>query len=124
MIDIPSRARKVALLGGVGCTVLGGLVLWKETISGRKLESIKTSQEIQENIEKKVFVVTGANSGIGLQTVTELARRKGKVYMACRDLTKCEEERTKIVLDTRNKYVYCRLVDRRSTPDSLQLPSI
>ena len=124
MIDIPSRARKVALLGGVGCTVLGGLVLWKETISGRKLESIKTSKEIQENIEKKVFVVTGANSGIGLHTVTELARRKGKVYMACRDLTKCEEERTKIVLDTRNKYVYCRLVDRRSTPNSLQLPSI
>ena len=38
----------------------------------------------------------------------ELARRKGKVYMACRDLTKCEEERTKIVLDTRNKFVYCR----------------
>ena len=25
-----------------------------------------------------------------------------------RDLEKCEEERQKIVLDTRNKYVYCR----------------
>ena len=57
-----------------------------------------------------MFIVTGANSGIGRETVHELARRKGKVYMACRDLTKCEEERTKIVLDTKNKYVYCRLV--------------
>ena len=108
MIDIPSRARKLALLGGVGCTVLGGVVLWKETVSGRKLETIKSPKEIQENIEKKVFIVTGANSGIGRETVHELARRKGKVYMACRDLTKCEEERTKIVLDTRNKFVYCR----------------
>ena len=52
--------------------------------------------------------MTGANSGIGLETVRELASKKGKVFMACRDLTKCEEERKKIVLDTKNKYVYCR----------------
>ena len=108
MIEIPSRARKLALLGGVGCSLLGGVVLWKESISGSKLEYTKSSKEIQENIEKKVFIVTGANSGIGRETVHELARRKGKVYMACRDLKKCEEERTKIVLDTKNKYVYCR----------------
>ena len=108
MIEIPSRARKLALAGGVVCSLIGGGVLWKENISGGKLEYKKSSKEIQENIEKKVFIVTGANSGIGRETVHELARRKGKVYMACRDLTKCEEERTKIVLDTRNKFVYCR----------------
>ena len=73
-----------------------------------KLEYQKSTKEIQQSIEKKVFIVTGANSGIGRETVHELARRQGKVYMACRDLTKCEEERKKIVLDTKNKYVYCR----------------
>lgn len=73
-------------------------------------EHQKTDSEIQQSIENKVFIVTGGNSGIGRETVHELARRKGKVYMACRDLDKCEEERTKIVLDTKNKYVYCRLV--------------
>ena len=39
---------------------------------------------------------------------------KGKVYMACRDMNKCEEKRRDIVLDTRNKYIYCRKCDLNS----------
>jgi len=34
----------------------------------------------------KVFVITGTTSGIGKQMAKELAKRKGKVFMACRDL--------------------------------------
>ena len=110
MIELPTRAKKIAFLGGAACTMFGGLVLWKESISGQKLEYVKTSKEIKENIENKVFIVTGANSGIGREVVHELARKKGRVYMACRDLKKCEEARKDIVLDTRNKYVYCRYI--------------
>ena len=111
MIELPSRVRKIALLGGAACTMFGGLVLWKEAIGGQKLEFVKTKKEIKEEIENKVFIVTGANSGIGREVVHELARKKGKVYMACRDMKKCEEERKNIVLDTKNKYVYCRKCD-------------
>ena len=111
MIELPSRAKKLALLGGAACSMLGGLVLWKETIGGNKLEFVKSDKEIKEEVENKVFVVTGANSGIGREVVHELARKKGRVYMACRDLKKCEEERKKIVMDTRNKYVYCRYLN-------------
>jgi len=114
MIELPSRAKKLALLGGAACSMLGGLVLWKETIGGNKLEFVKSDKEIKEEVENKVFVVTGANSGIGREVVHELARKKGRVYMACRDLKKCEEERKKIVMDTRNKYVYCRKCDLAS----------
>lgn len=39
----------------------------------------------------KVVIVTGANCGIGKETAWELARRGAKVYMACRDMTRCEE---------------------------------
>ncbi|XP_069705773.1 retinol dehydrogenase 12-like isoform X1 [Periplaneta americana] len=39
----------------------------------------------------KVFIVTGANSGIGKETVRELARRKARVVMACRDLDKTKQ---------------------------------
>jgi len=39
----------------------------------------------------KVVIVTGANTGIGKETVREIARRGGTVYMACRNLKKCEE---------------------------------
>lgn len=62
----------------------------------------------------KVVIVTGANTGIGYETVRELARRGAKVYMACRDMTKCEEAREKIVMESENKYVYCRECDLSS----------
>ncbi|XP_015520658.2 retinol dehydrogenase 12 [Neodiprion lecontei] len=37
-------------------------------------------------LQGRVFLVTGANSGIGKETVRELARRKAVIIMACRDL--------------------------------------
>jgi FlaA1/EpsC-like NDP-sugar epimerase len=40
----------------------------------------------KSSLNGKVFIVTGANSGIGKETVRELARRKARVVMACRDL--------------------------------------
>lgn len=46
----------------------------------------------------KVIIVTGANTGIGKETVWELARRGAKIYMACRDLKKCEEVCKKIFM--------------------------
>lgn len=36
--------------------------------------------------EGKVFVVTGANSGLGKETARMLAQRKARVVMACRDM--------------------------------------
>ena len=46
---------------------------------------------------------------------------KRQHYQCCRDLSKCEEERQKIVLDTRNKYVYCRSPWNRSTQNTLKV---
>ncbi|KAL1116081.1 hypothetical protein AAG570_005576 [Ranatra chinensis] len=66
------------------------------------------------NVENKVIVVTGANTGIGKETAKELAKRKAKVYMLCRDMTRCEKAREEIVLESRNKYVYCRECDLAS----------
>lgn len=59
-------------------------------------------------------MVTGSNTGIGKETVRELARRGATVYMACRDMKKCEEAREEIFLETKNKYVYCRQCDLAS----------
>lgn len=38
------------------------------------------------NLEGRVFIVTGANSGIGKETVKELAKRKATVILACRNV--------------------------------------
>lgn len=64
--------------------------------------------------EGKVVIVTGSNTGIGKETAFELARRGATVYLACRDLTKCEEARKEIILGSRNKHVYCRQLDLAS----------
>jgi len=119
MKNLPKGVKRLMLLGGATCTMYGGLVLWKETLAGKKYEhkeaEIEASSETKKpDVDGKMFVVTGANSGIGRELVYELASRKAKVVMACRDLAKCEEARKGIVLDTRNRYVYCRKCDLNS----------
>lgn len=47
-----------------------------------------------KSVADKVFLVTGANTGIGRATVVDLARRGAAVVLACRS-----EERTRPVLD-------------------------
>ena len=73
-------------------------------------ESYKGSQ----TMEGKTVVITGANTGIGRETALELAKRKAKVIMACRDMKKCEESRRDIVLQSENKHVVCRECDLAS----------
>nr|CAD7200781.1 unnamed protein product [Timema douglasi] len=62
----------------------------------------------------KVVIVTGANTGVGKETVRELAARGAHVILACRDMDKCEKAREEIVLETKNKYLYCRECDLAS----------
>lgn len=65
-------------------------------------------------VDGRVVIITGANTGIGKETALELAKRGAHVYMACRDLERCEAARAEIVLESKNKYVYCRECDLAS----------
>ena len=116
VLNLPRRAKNVLALGGVVCSVVGGVVLWKDSLAGNTYanKDNKSKKLVKKSYEDRVFIVTGANSGIGEAITWELARLKGKVYMACRDMKKCEEARREIVLGTRNKYVYCRECDLAS----------
>src|SRR5437870_13023389 len=62
-------------------------------------------------IEDRVFLVTGANSGIGEATVLGLARLGGTVVMACRSATRGEAARQDIVRQSGNWRVSLELVD-------------
>ncbi|CAH2094885.1 unnamed protein product [Euphydryas editha] len=90
----------IVILSGVTASV-GALCLFKDLYGGVSFD---------KNIlaEGKTVIVTGATSGIGKEASWEFAKRGAKVFMACRNMAKCEEVRREIVLETHNKYVYCR----------------
>ena len=50
----------------------------------------------QRDMSGKLVVVTGANSGLGLETTRRLAERGAAVVMACRDMKKADEAIKKI----------------------------
>jgi len=62
----------------------------------------------------KVFIVTGANTGIGKETALEIAKRGGTVYMACRDMNRCDRARNDIIKETNNQNVFSRELDLSS----------
>lgn len=109
MVVYTRRFQQIAIAGGLICTAAGFSVIWKDTVKGKDL-SLNTPKKLDD----KVYLVTGANSGIGKAITYDLAKRKAKVYMLCRDMNKCETVRKDIVLDTKNKYVYCRQCDLSS----------
>ncbi|RUS78951.1 hypothetical protein EGW08_013292, partial [Elysia chlorotica] len=65
----------------------------------------------RETVAGKTVVVTGSNTGIGKETVKELAMRGGRIIMACRNTEKGELARQEIVEETRNEQVVVRELD-------------
>ncbi|XP_073950119.1 retinol dehydrogenase 13-like [Choristoneura fumiferana] len=102
----------VTVLSAVAATA-GAVCIYKDRHSGPAFERSVSA-------EGKTVIITGANSGIGQASVWEFARRGAKVFMACRDMEKCEAARREIVLETNNKYVYCRPCDLASTASIVQ----
>jgi NAD(P)-dependent dehydrogenase (short-subunit alcohol dehydrogenase family) len=49
--------------------------------------------------KNKIFLITGASSGLGLETARVLAEKGGKVIMACRNAKKCEQVRKDVGID-------------------------
>lgn len=65
-------------------------------------------------IEGKTVIITGANTGIGRATATELARRGGRIILGCRDKTKGEAVALQIRNKTKNQEVFCYELDLAS----------
>ncbi|XP_012280630.1 retinol dehydrogenase 12 [Orussus abietinus] len=67
------------------------------------------------SLQGQVFLVTGANSGIGKETVKELAKRKATIIMACRNVQNAKN----VVSEIRNRISTGELV-----PMELDLASL
>ena len=62
----------------------------------------------------KTVIVTGANTGMGKQTVLELARRNARVIMACRNVEDGEKAVREIIKKSNNDNIVCRKLDLAS----------
>jgi retinol dehydrogenase 12 len=62
----------------------------------------------------RTFLVTGGNAGIGLATATELARRGGRVHIACRSKSKGEAAVAAIAAQTGSDQVLLHQLDLAS----------
>nr|CAH0100460.1 unnamed protein product [Daphnia galeata] len=96
--------------------VSGGIILTKEYFNGIRYEG-------KEKLDGKIVIITGATDGIGKETAKDLAKRGAKVFMASRDMKKCEEIRKEFVLESGNKYIYCRKCDLASQESIRQFAS-
>uniref|UniRef100_A0A8C6S4R6 Flj13639 n=1 Tax=Neogobius melanostomus TaxID=47308 RepID=A0A8C6S4R6_9GOBI len=72
-------------------------------------------KDLEVSAAGRVFMITGANSGIGKATALAIAKRGGTVHMVCRNKDKAEEARADIVKETGNKEVYVHVLDLSET---------
>ncbi|XP_056452802.1 retinol dehydrogenase 12-like [Gadus chalcogrammus] len=59
----------------------------------------------------KTVIITGANTGIGKETAVDLAKRGGRIIIACRDMGKADSARAEIVERSGNPDVVIRGLD-------------
>nr|XP_002132115.1 dehydrogenase/reductase SDR family member 12-like [Ciona intestinalis] len=67
--------------------------------------------DVSVDVTGHVFMVTGANSGIGKEVTKELASRGGEVHMVCRSLERANAARDEIVKATKNEKIFVHIVD-------------
>jgi len=72
---------------------------------------------VDQRLDGRVVVVTGGNSGIGKETVRELAKRGAKVITGCRDLKKAKAVADSIKKETGEdiQVEYLDLADLKSS---------
>lgn len=91
------------LVCAVSVSTLVGLVVIRKFLESRWG---KCNNNVM--LDGKVAIITGANSGIGLEVAKQLALRNAEVVIACRTLEKAKQtcEFIKSVLPNEPKVVY------------------
>lgn len=69
-------------------------------------------ETLEKDVSGKVYIVTGANSGVGLETTRQLVKQGGTVIMACRRVSAGEEAAVELAgLAGSVEVMHCDLAD-------------
>lgn len=79
------------LFGKAHCTRTG----WEKAVL--KYQKPDILEESIRSLVGRVYLVTGANTGIGKEISTHLAKNGATVYMVCRNLEKAQKARDEII---------------------------
>lgn len=62
------------------------------------------------SMKGKTVIITGGTSGVGLATAKEMARRRARVILGCRDLDQGHEAAARVFMDT-DQHVHVRVLN-------------
>jgi len=93
------------LYGRSRCTRTG----WENHSKGYEKPDILDSNDI--NLCNNVYMITGANNGIGKEITTYLAKKNAIVFMVCRSEAKANEVKNSIIKESNNDKVYVLVCD-------------
>jgi len=65
------------------------------------------TRKVEEDVNGKVVVITGANGGLGKFSATELVRRGAKIVMGCRNMSEGKKALEEIRLSTGSDALVC-----------------
>lgn len=63
------------------------------------------------NLDGKVFIITGANGGIGYEISSYLAKKQATLYLFCRSPERAEKAKEKIIAESNNTNVFVIICD-------------
>ncbi|EFJ41656.1 hypothetical protein VOLCADRAFT_119651, partial [Volvox carteri f. nagariensis] len=95
----------------VGARITAGDATTTTTITSQGEVPSGTMVSEDRLMEGKYCIVTGANSGIGLQVARGLMRRGAHVVMACRNMATCEEAAAALRAEGLAGSCACRAID-------------
>ena len=106
--DFEVIIEKKWLLGGLAIGALGlACALFKKWAAGGVCRS-------QARLDGKTVIITGANTGIGLETAVDLAKRNARVVLACRSVERGEKAAVEVKKRSGNDNVVFRQLDLAS----------
>lgn len=84
------------------------------TSSGSRTKIKKGIVESDVKLNGKTVIITGCNTGIGYETVLDLSGRGANVIMACRDMSRAEAAKTKVLQQVKDAQLTVKKLDLAS----------